>query len=105
MARDPFLMYAADLSLRQAGIALRHQRIDVARRLQSNGIAEHASLLDARLWHGRVLDLFIAELRTDVRPPERLVEVRWWELVTIVPCGRAPITGIEKGLPDERRKP
>ena len=46
--------------------------------MQSNGIAEHAQLLDARLWHGRVLDLFIAELK----PGEKLTEVHWWKFVT-----------------------
>ena len=55
-------MYAGGLFYR-AGIALRRARIDTARRLQSNGIAEHAQTLDARMWHGRVLDLFIAELK------------------------------------------
>jgi hypothetical protein len=77
MQKDPLLAYASGLFYR-AGIALRHQRIDVARRLQSNGIAEHAQTLDARLWHGRVLDLFIA----DLKPGEKLVEVHWWKLVT-----------------------
>jgi len=77
MQKDPLLVYAADLFYK-AGIKLRQQRIEVARRLQSNGIAEHAQLLDARLWHGRVLDLFIAELK----PGEKLTEVHWWKLVT-----------------------
>jgi hypothetical protein len=77
LEKDPLLAHARDLFYR-AGIRLRQQRIDVARRLQSNGIAEHASLLDARLWHGRILDLFIAELK----PGEKLLEIHWWKLVT-----------------------
>ena len=60
----------------KATLALRQQRIDVARKLQSNGVQEHLRLLDARMWHGRVLDLFIAELK----PGEKLLEVGWWKL-------------------------
>ena len=45
---------------------------------QSNGVQENLALLDARMWHGRVLDLFIAELK----PGEKLLEVYWWKLVT-----------------------
>ena len=76
MQKDPLLAYAGHLY--RAGIKLRQQRIDTARRLQSNGITEHAQTLDARMWHGRVLDLFIAELK----PGEKLLEVYWWKLVT-----------------------
>ena len=62
----------------RAGIALRRERMDVAAKLQSNGIKEHANELDARMWHGRILDLFTAELQ----PREKLLEVHWWRLVT-----------------------
>lgn len=75
--RDPLLAYASDLFYK-AGIALRHERMDVAAKLQSNGIKEHANELATRMWHGRILDLFVAELQ----PREKLLEVHWWRLVT-----------------------
>lgn len=77
LQRDPRYQATAT-RVGQARIALRRVRIDVARKLQSNGVQENLALLDARLWHGRVLDLFIAELK----PGEKLVEVHWWKLVT-----------------------
>jgi hypothetical protein len=75
--RDPLRVFANDRFYR-AAIELKLSQTDIARRLQSNGIVEHAQTLDARIWHGRVLDLFIAELK----PGEKLIEVHWWKLVT-----------------------
>lgn len=75
--RDPLLMLAGDLFYR-ATIALRQQRIDVARRLQSNGIEENRRTLAALLWDSRLIDFFVAGLQRD----EKLVEVRGFELKT-----------------------
>ena len=73
--------------VRKDHIALRNQRTEVARKsaVQRHG-AEGAQLLDARLWHGRVFDLFIAELK----PGEKLTEVHWWKLVTTLPDSHLP---------------
>ncbi len=59
-------------------IALRQQRVDVARKAASNGVTENLGLLDERHWSGRVLDFFIAELK----PNEKLIAVDWWKLTT-----------------------
>jgi hypothetical protein len=75
--KDPLLNYAADLFSR-ATIALRRQRIDVARRLQSDGIAENRHALELFLWDSRLVDFFVA----DLKPGERLVEVKGFNLVT-----------------------
>ena len=56
LQRDPRYQATAT-RVGQARIALRRARIDVARKLQSNGVQENLALLDARMWHGRVLDL------------------------------------------------
>lgn len=77
MQRDPLLTYASGLFYK-ATLALRQQRIDTARKLQSNGVKENLGLLDARHWSGRVLDFFIAELK----PNEKLIAVDWWKLTT-----------------------
>lgn len=81
LQKDPLLNYAADLFSR-ASIALRRQRIDVARKLASNGVQENLALLDARMYAGRTLDAFIAGLQ----PGEKLLPggegVGWWKLTT-----------------------
>lgn len=77
MAKDPLLMYAGDLFFK-ANIALRRQRIDTARRLQSNGIAENRGALELFLWDSRLVDFFVADLRQG----EKLVEVKGFNLVT-----------------------
>ena len=75
--KDPLLMYAGDLFYK-ANIALRQQRIDVARRLQSNGVNENRHALELFLWDSRLVDHFTADLRQG----EKLVEVKGFALVT-----------------------
>lgn len=77
MLKDPLYVFASELFYR-AGIALRRQRIDVARKQQSNGIAENMNVLDARLYRGRLFDFLVG----DLRPGEKLLEVGWWALKT-----------------------
>jgi hypothetical protein len=77
IAKDPLLAYASNLFYK-AGIALRHQRIDVARRLQSNGVTENMSALEYWLWDARLIDTFVANLRQG----EKLVEVKGFTLTT-----------------------
>lgn len=75
--RDP--RYQANATrVGQARIALRRQRIDTARRLQSDGIAENRQALELFLWDSRLVDFFVADLRQG----ERLVEVKGFALVT-----------------------
>ena len=59
-------------------IALTHQRIDTARRLQSDGFSELPPLLEKRFWDGRVLE----NLRAMLRPGERVLEVHYFVVVT-----------------------
>jgi hypothetical protein len=59
-------------------LALRQQRIDVARKLQSNGVNENIRALDLLLWDSRLVDKFTA----DLRPSEKLIEVKGFALVT-----------------------
>jgi hypothetical protein len=59
-------------------IALRQQRVDVARKLQSNGVTENLKGLGLLLWDSRLLDFFTANLRRD----EKLVSYTGFKLVT-----------------------
>jgi len=77
MQKDPFLMYAGELFYK-ASIGLRRQRIDAARKLQSDGIAENRHALELFLWDSRLIDFFVADLRQG----EKLVEVKGFALVT-----------------------
>lgn len=77
IAKDPLLAFASNLFYR-AGIRLRQQRIDTARRLQSNGVNENLHTLELYLWDPRLVDQFTADLRQG----ERLVEVKGFSLVT-----------------------
>jgi hypothetical protein len=62
----------------QARIAVRQQRIALARKLQSDGIAENRDALDLFLWDSRLIDFFVAHLR----PGEKLVAVTGFTLTT-----------------------
>ncbi|MGA7762004.1 MAG: hypothetical protein WCA59_09670 [Candidatus Binataceae bacterium] len=62
----------------KATIALRQQRVDVARKAASNGITENLRALDLFLWDSRLVDHFTAELRQG----EKLIEVKGFALVT-----------------------
>lgn len=77
LQKDPLLMYAGDLFYK-ANIALRKQRIDLARKLQDNGIEQNRHALDLFLWDSRLIDFFVADLRQG----EKLVEVKGFALVT-----------------------
>ena len=55
IAKDPLLAYASNLFYK-ANIRLRQQRIEVARKLQSNGINENLYSLDILLWDSRLVD-------------------------------------------------
>jgi hypothetical protein len=79
MEKDPLLMYAGDLFYR-ASIEMRQKRIALARKLQSDGIAENMSALEYWLWDGRLIDQCRSELRK--RPGEKLVQVSGFVLVT-----------------------
>jgi hypothetical protein len=81
MRQDPRYVAIAD-GVGRARIALRQQRVDVARKLQSNGVKENERTLNARMWtaggYQRGLDNWISEFQQN----EKLIEVGWWELVT-----------------------
>jgi hypothetical protein len=77
LQKDPLLMHAGELFYK-ANIALRKQRIDTARRLRSDGIAENRGQLELFLWDSRLIDHFTADLRQG----ERLVQVTGFTLVT-----------------------
>jgi hypothetical protein len=77
IAKDPLLAFASNLFYR-AGIRLRQQRIEVARKLQSNGINENLYSLDILLWDSRLVD----QLTVDFRPGEKLIEVKPFALIT-----------------------
>jgi hypothetical protein len=77
IAKDPLLAYASNLFYK-ANIRLRQQRIEVARKLQSNGINENLYSLDILLWDSRLVD----QLTVDFRPGEKLIEVKPFALVT-----------------------
>lgn len=77
IAKDPLLAYASGLFYK-ATIRLRQRRIDVARKLQSNGVNENLRALDLFLWDSRLVDHFMAELRQG----EKLIEIKAFALVT-----------------------
>jgi hypothetical protein len=75
--RDP--RYQANaVRVRQARVALRRARIDLARKQQSNGIPELLPLLEKRFWDGRVLE----NLRAMVKPQERILVVGYFVIET-----------------------
>jgi hypothetical protein len=55
IAKDPLLAYASNLFYR-AAIALRNQRIDVARKLQSNGVAENVEEMHGLAFNSHQID-------------------------------------------------
>jgi len=77
MQKDPLLCHAADLFYK-ASIKLRQQRIDTARRLQSNGVEENRHALELLLWDSRLIDFFV----THLRPGEKLLAVTGFTLTT-----------------------
>ena len=74
---DPLFQFAA-LEFEKAERAMRIRAIEAAQKAADNGVTAALGALDARMWHGRILDLFISELK----PGEKLLEVHWWKLVT-----------------------
>ena len=77
LQKDPLLMYAGELFYK-ANLALRRQRIDTARRSQSNGVEANTEALTMLLWDSRLIDFFVADLRQS----ERLIKVGAFALET-----------------------
>lgn len=77
IAADPLLVaYALDIS--QAEIAMRWRKIEADRKANDNGVKAAQGAFDARIWHPRIVDLLVAELK----PNEKLVSVGWWKIET-----------------------
>ena len=83
--RDPRYQANAE-RVGKARIALRHQRIKAARKIQTNGVEENRKALDLFLWDARLIDLFAA----DLRPGEKLVAATGFTLMTNMGCSHAP---------------